>query len=184
MGAGVCPLLIIQQVAAALIVILLNELLQKGYGLGSGISLFIATNICESIIWKAFFPTTVNTDCGPEFEGAIVALLSPLYMERQGTCSSRRFLVRPFTQLHEPARDCRFICRRYLLVGLPCRLPVKSSRFRGQRGAFRTKLFYTSNIHCLRCFLIVSHPISLTAFWVSRWCVLMDIVCSNLLIRQ
>lgn len=28
--------------------------LQKGYGLGSGISLFIATNICESIMWKAF----------------------------------------------------------------------------------------------------------------------------------
>ena len=81
MGAGVCPLLIIQLVAAALIVILLNELLQKGYGLGSGISLFIATNICESIIWKAFFPTTINTGCGPEFEGAIVTLLSPLYME-------------------------------------------------------------------------------------------------------
>jgi protein transport protein SEC61 subunit alpha len=46
---------------AGLIVILLDELLQKGYGLGSGISLFIATNICESIIWKAFSPTTINT---------------------------------------------------------------------------------------------------------------------------
>merc|ERR1711967_108827 len=29
------------------ILIILDELLQKGYGLGSGISLFIATNICE-----------------------------------------------------------------------------------------------------------------------------------------
>ena len=26
-----------------------------------GISLFIATNICESIIWKAFSPITINT---------------------------------------------------------------------------------------------------------------------------
>ena len=25
----------------------------QGYGLGSGISLFIATNICETIVWKA-----------------------------------------------------------------------------------------------------------------------------------
>ena len=25
-----------------------EELMQKGYGMGSGISLFIATNICES----------------------------------------------------------------------------------------------------------------------------------------
>lgn len=44
------------------------------YGLGSGISLFIATNICETIIWKAFSPTTINTGRGTEFEGAIIAL--------------------------------------------------------------------------------------------------------------
>src|SRR5271156_804787 len=74
LGAGVCLLLVVQLVVAALIVILLDELLQKGYGLGSGISLFIATNICESIIWKAFSPTTINTGRGPEFEGAIIAL--------------------------------------------------------------------------------------------------------------
>lgn len=51
-----------------------DELLQKGYGLGSGISLFIATNICENIVWKAFSPTTVNNGRGTEFEGAIIAL--------------------------------------------------------------------------------------------------------------
>lgn len=48
--------------------------MQKGYGLGSGISLFIATNICETIIWKAFSPATINTGRGTEFEGAIIAL--------------------------------------------------------------------------------------------------------------
>lgn len=63
LGAGVCLLLIIQLVSAALIVILLDKLLQKGYGLGSGISLFITTNICELIIWKAFSPTIANTGC-------------------------------------------------------------------------------------------------------------------------
>lgn len=56
-----------QLFVAGLIVLLLDELLQKGYGLGSGISLFIATNICETIVWKAFSPTTVNTGRG---EGA------------------------------------------------------------------------------------------------------------------
>merc|ERR1739838_1017769 len=39
-GAGVCLLIIIQLFVAGLIVLLLDELLQKGYGLGSGISLF------------------------------------------------------------------------------------------------------------------------------------------------
>ncbi|KAI5436389.1 hypothetical protein KIW84_022752 [Lathyrus oleraceus] len=43
---------------------------------GSGISLFIATNICENIIWKAFSLTTINSGRGAEFEGAVIALLS------------------------------------------------------------------------------------------------------------
>lgn len=41
---------------------------------GSGISLFIATNVCETIVWKAFSPATVNTGRGTEFEGAVIAL--------------------------------------------------------------------------------------------------------------
>lgn len=47
---------------------------KKGYGFGSGISLFIATNIGENIIWKAFSPTTINSGRGAEFEGAVIAL--------------------------------------------------------------------------------------------------------------
>merc|ERR1719235_1650370 len=73
-GAGNAILIIMQLFFAGVIVIILDELLQKGYGLGSGISLFIATNICESIVWKAFSPTTINTGRGTEFEGAIIAL--------------------------------------------------------------------------------------------------------------
>ena len=74
LGAGNAILIIIQLFCAGIIVICLDELLTKGYGLGSGISLFIATNQCESIIWKAFSPTTVNTGRGAEFEGAVIAL--------------------------------------------------------------------------------------------------------------
>ncbi len=40
------------------------------YGLGSDISLFIATNICETIVWKAFSPATINSGRGTDFEGA------------------------------------------------------------------------------------------------------------------
>jgi protein transport protein SEC61 subunit alpha len=61
LGAGVCLLIILQLLCAGLVVLLLDELLQKGYGLGSGISLFIATNICETIVWKSFSPATINT---------------------------------------------------------------------------------------------------------------------------
>merc|ERR1719331_1685892 len=74
LGAGNAILIIIQLFFAGIIVIILDELLQKDYGLGSGISLFIATNICESIVWKAFSPTTLNIGRGTEFEGAVIAL--------------------------------------------------------------------------------------------------------------
>ncbi|PPQ86057.1 hypothetical protein CVT25_002238 [Psilocybe cyanescens] len=80
--AGVCLLLIIRCIAAALIVTVLNELLQKGYGLRSGINLFSATLICESILYKTFLsplPTTVNIGHGSGLEGTLVALSQLLF---------------------------------------------------------------------------------------------------------
>ena len=37
LGMGICVLIIIQLMCSGLIVLLLDELLQKGYGLGSGL---------------------------------------------------------------------------------------------------------------------------------------------------
>lgn len=70
----VSHVLSMQLSVAGIIVICLDELLKKGYGMGSAISLFIATNICENIIWKAFSPYTIQSARGVEFEGAIIAL--------------------------------------------------------------------------------------------------------------
>jgi protein transport protein SEC61 subunit alpha len=64
LGATVCVLLVLQLFLAGIVVVLIDEMLTKGYGLGSGISLFIATNICETIVWKAFSPYTFNTHRG------------------------------------------------------------------------------------------------------------------------
>jgi protein transport protein SEC61 subunit alpha len=61
---------------------LLDEVLQKGYGLGQGTSLVIATNICESTVWKAFSPTTLDTGKGTEFVRAVIALFHMLIFRR------------------------------------------------------------------------------------------------------
>lgn len=74
LGIVTSILIVLQLSMAGVIMLLLDELLQKGYGLGSGISLFIATNICEIILWKSFSPITIRTEQGAEFEGAIIAL--------------------------------------------------------------------------------------------------------------
>jgi len=146
-GAGVCLLLIVQLVSSALIVILLDELLQKGYGLGSGISLFIATNICESIIWKAFSPTTVNTGRGPEFEGAIIALFHLLFTWNDKSRALKEALWRDRLPnvMNILATVVVFAAVIYL-QGFRLEIPVKSNRFRGQRGTYPVKLFYTSNM--------------------------------------
>ena len=60
-------LIVLQLTASGFIVILLDEMLQKGYGLGSGVSLFIAVNICENILWKSLSPITLRSEYGTEF---------------------------------------------------------------------------------------------------------------------
>jgi protein transport protein SEC61 subunit alpha len=140
-------LLILQLVAAALIVILLDELLTKGYGLGSGISLFIATNICESIIWKAFSPTTVNTGRGPEFEGAIIALFHLLFTwnDKSRALKEAFYRERLPNIMNLLATVVVFAAVIYL-QGFRIEIPVKSNRNRGMRGSYPIKLFYTSNM--------------------------------------
>lgn len=67
--------IVLQLFIAGVLVILLDECMQKGYGIGSGVSLFIATNICESIFWRALSPITIKTENGIEFEGALVNMI-------------------------------------------------------------------------------------------------------------
>jgi protein transport protein SEC61 subunit alpha len=79
LGAGNAILIIVQLTFAGVMVSLLDELMNKGYGIsGSGISMFIAINICESIIWKSFSPITLKGDNGQEYEGAIINLFHAL----------------------------------------------------------------------------------------------------------
>ena len=50
---------------AGVIVLMLDDLLTKGHGLGnSAISLFIAINICETLLWKSFSPITYPSESG------------------------------------------------------------------------------------------------------------------------
>ncbi|KAG6756413.1 hypothetical protein POTOM_039841 [Populus tomentosa] len=94
LGVGNSILIIAQLCFASILMMCLDELLQIGYGLGSGISLFTATHMCENVIWKSFSPTTINTVYGPEFEGAIPALFHGLLKRRNKTLALRQALFR------------------------------------------------------------------------------------------
>ncbi|CAG0916281.1 unnamed protein product [Notodromas monacha] len=157
-GAGVCLLIVIQLFVAGLIVLLLDELLQKGYGLGSGISLFIATNICETIVWKAFSPATVNTGRGTEFEGAIIALFHLLAMRQDKVRALREAFYRPnLPNLMNIIATVLVFAIVIYFQGFRVDLPIKSARNRGQQSSYPIKLFYTSNIPIILQSALVSN---------------------------
>lgn len=177
LGAGICVLLIVQLVVAGLVVILLDELLQKGYGLGSGISLFIATNICESIIWKAFSPTTINTGRGPEFEGAVIALIHLLITWPNKQMALREAFYRQnLPNIMNLIATVVVFAAVIYLQGFRVEIPVKSARQRGMRGSFPIRLFYTSNMP-----IMLQSALSSNIFLVSQ--MLYSRFSENLLVK-
>ena len=59
---------------------LLDELLQKGWGLGSGISLFIAAGVAQSIWWDSIAPMGPMGD--GKLYGAIIAFVQGITKRR------------------------------------------------------------------------------------------------------
>merc|ERR1712224_270411 len=157
-GAGNSLLIIVQLFFAGMIVCNLDELLQKGYGLGSGISIFIATNICENIIWKALSPTTISSAKGTEFEGALIALFHLLISKTDKVLA----LKEAFYRSHAPnltnllATVLVFFIVIYF-QGFRVELAVKNQKVRGQQGSYPIKLFYTSNIPIILQTALVSN---------------------------
>jgi len=158
LGAGNALLIVLQLFFSGIIVLILDELLQKGYGLGSGISLFIATNICENIVWKALSPTTINTGRGTEFEGAIIALFH-LLVTRQDKV---RALKEAFYRQNLP-NITNLLATIFIFAvviyfqGFRVDIPVKYQGQRGQQGSYPIKLFYTSNIPIILQTALVSN---------------------------
>ncbi|KAL9650737.1 hypothetical protein ABK040_001791 [Willaertia magna] len=147
LGLVTALLIVLQLFVAGIVCLLLDELLQKGYGLGSGISLFIATNICETIIWKSFSPSTINTGRGVEFEGAIISLFHMLITRSDKVRALKEAFYRPnlpnITNLL--ATILVFLIVIYF-QGFRVELPLRSQRQRGNVGSYPIKLFYTSNM--------------------------------------
>jgi len=158
LGAGNAILLIAQLFTAGVLVICLDELLQKGYGLGSAISLFIACNVCETIVWKSFSPTTINTGRGTEFEGALIALFHLLLTKQDKV----RALQEAFYRQNLPnvtnllATILVFVLVVYF-QGFRVELPVKHAKAKGNQGSYPIKLFYTSNIPIILQTALVSN---------------------------
>ncbi len=134
--------IMLQLVAAGIVVLLLDELLQKGWGLGSGISLFIAAGVAQSIWWDSVAPMGPMSD--GKYLGAVVAFGQAL--------ASRQDILGVFRREQGLPDMVAFLTTLGVFIiiiyfnGMRVEIPVSYARYRGFRGKFPIKLFYVSNI--------------------------------------
>ena len=170
MGMGNAFLIVLQLFMAGLIVICLDDLLQKGYGLGSGISLFIATNQCESIIWKAFSPTTINSGRGTEFEGAVIALFHLLLTRTDKVRALKEAFYRQnLPNITNLMSTVLIFLGVIYFQGFRVDLPVRSKRNRGIVSNYPIKLFYTSNMPIILQSALVSNMYFISQLLYKRY---------------
>lgn len=142
-------IIFIQLLVAGVILMLLDELIQKGWGIGSGISLFIMAGVAQTILWSALNPLGPMGDGFSH--GAIVALFQALL---NGSPLGNVFLNRLDVDgnvLNLPTMLGFFVTIAVFLVviymeGIRVELPISYAGYRGFRSRYPIKLLYVSNL--------------------------------------
>ena len=145
-GATITPqtalVIVLQLVSAGIVLILLDELLQKGWGLGSGISLFIVAGVAQRILWDSIAPMGPMSD--KKYLGAIIA-----FAQSVGSSSTVWDMVHRAEGLPDMIGLLTTLVVFAVIIyidGLRVEVPVSHARFKGFRGKFPIKLLYVSNI--------------------------------------
>jgi protein transport protein SEC61 subunit alpha len=152
-------LIILQLFFASILVLVWDELLSKGYGLGSAISLFIATNICETIIWKSLSPSTISTASGTQFEGAVIALFHLLITRNDKVRALKEaFYRKNLPNITNLIATIIIFAVVIFVQGFRVDIPIKHKKVKGMSGTtYPIKLFYTSNIPIILQSALVSN---------------------------
>jgi protein transport protein SEC61 subunit alpha len=160
-----------QLTIAGLICVLLDEIVQKGYGYGSGTSLFIAVNICETIVWKALSFQRIDTPHGKLFEGAITSFFHQFFFTSAHRLTAlQEAFYRPYgANLTNLVATAAVFCVVVYFQGFRLDLNVKSIRMRGQVGTYPIKLFYTSNMPIILQSALISNVYFFSQALYKRW---------------
>jgi len=158
LGILKCLLIVGQLFFAGLLVMLVDNMLQSGWGLGSAISLFISTNICESIMWKALSPYTFNMGSGPQFEGAMINTVQLLLTRSDKTKAMKEAFYRQgMPNMMQLLATIAVFSMVVYFQGFKVELPLRSKRMRGTALNYPIKLFYTSNMPIILQSALVSN---------------------------
>ncbi len=137
LGGPVILVIFIQLIFAGIIVMLMDELVQKGWGLGSGISLFIMAGVAQSVLWDTFSPTNGL------FVGSLSAYLRGGQSLLAWTFGSTSGVYPSLLGLF--ATITIFLVVIYL-NGIRIELPMSYAGYKGFRSKYPIKLLYVSNL--------------------------------------
>jgi preprotein translocase SecY subunit len=163
----------LQLLAAGLIVMLLDELIQKGWGFGSGISLFIMAGVAQQIFWECFNPSPPVDAYGSY--GIFIALTQTVMSGKPVTGLLLRGNYPSLVGLL--ATIAAFLVIIYM-EGVRVELPLSYAGYRGFRSRYPIKLLYVSNLPVIFAsalfaniyffsYILWSQPWGRNNFWVN-----------------
>jgi len=140
-------IIFIQLLFAGLVLMLLDEMIQKGWGIGSGISLFILAGVAQRIMWSSFGPYTMED--GKSY-GAFIALgQTILGGQSLGSAFFRLDAEGALTNLPSMLGFITTVVVFIIVIymeGVRVELPISHANYRGFRGKYPIKLLYVSNL--------------------------------------
>ena len=134
-------LIILQLIIVGILVLLLDEMVQKGWGLGSGVSLFILAGVAQQVVWFTFSPV------GPLADGTSLGAIIAFFQ----TALSGQNILNAFSRYPYPDMTgfitmlIVFFVAVYL-EGMRIEIPVAYAKYGGMRAKIPLKFMYVSNI--------------------------------------
>jgi len=161
-------LVFMQLFMSGIIVILMDELVQKGWGLGSGVSLFIMTNVAGQVLWNMLDFTQVEGSGPIGYIGADGTTATGLPKGVIAAILSNVLRAVGIGTTAGPAVDASWFVFRDPLAATPSlfslivtfvifgaviwmesvrvEIPLQYAKYRGMKARYPIKLLYTSNI--------------------------------------
>lgn len=148
LSAEIAVIVFLQLVSATLLLMLMDEMLQKGWGIGSGISLFIAAGVAQQIFWQLLSPI------GPLSDGLYAGVIpSVFYAVMNATATGDwsifyKAMYRPtgFPDLVGLVTTLLLFIALVYLENMRIEIPVALSRYGGLRAKVPFKFLYVSNV--------------------------------------
>ncbi|MFX1256628.1 MAG: preprotein translocase subunit SecY [Promethearchaeota archaeon] len=138
-------LIFLQLLFAGIVIILLDELLQKGWGIGSGVSLFIAAGVAGQIFWNAFSFIEAPGEGGVP-RGIVIAIVYVLVDEDPDTNLDDLWIRGQLPSILGIITTGIIFVIVVWFEGTRVEIPLQYAGYRGFKGKYPMKLLYVSNI--------------------------------------